>query len=30
MYMWTRSRDTTQESFRTSDNIINFRLKRVF
>ena len=30
IYMWTRSRDTTQDSFRTSDNIIDIRIKRVF
>ena len=30
VYMWTRSRDTTQEDFSTSDNIIDFRVKRVF
>lgn len=30
LYMWTRSRDTAQDSFNTSDNIINFRMKRVF
>lgn len=30
LYIWTRSRDTTGEPFKTSDNIINFRLKRVF
>jgi hypothetical protein len=30
VYIWTRSRDTTEESFKTSDNIIDFRVKRVF
>jgi hypothetical protein len=30
LYIWTRSRDTTGEPFKTSDNIVNFRLKRVF
>ncbi len=30
LYIWTRSRDTTSEPFTTSDNIVNFRLKRVF
>ena len=30
LYIWTRSRDTTDESFRTSDNIVNLRVKRVF
>ena len=30
LYAWTRSRDTTDEDFRTSDNMINVRVKRVF
>lgn len=30
LYMWTRSRDTAQEGFKTNDNSINVRLKRVF
>jgi hypothetical protein len=30
LYMWTRSRDTTDQDFATSDNIIDFRVKRVF
>jgi Protein of unknown function (DUF2490) len=30
LYIWSRSRDTTDEGFKTSDNIINLRLKRVF
>ena len=30
LYIWTRSRDTTDEGFRTSDNIVNVRLKRLF
>ena len=30
LYVWTRSRDTTDEGFTTSDNIINLRLRRVF
>jgi hypothetical protein len=30
LYIWTRSRDTTDEHFSTSDNIVNLRLKRVF
>jgi Protein of unknown function (DUF2490) len=30
LYIWTRSRDTTEEGFRTSDNIVNIRVKRVF
>jgi hypothetical protein len=30
IYMWTRSRDTTSEGFTTSDNIIDFQIKRVF
>jgi Protein of unknown function (DUF2490) len=30
LYIWTRSRDTTDEGFRTTDNIINLRVKRVF
>ena len=30
LYIWTRSRDTTDENFRTSDNIVDLRLKRVF
>jgi hypothetical protein len=30
LYMWTRSRDTLEEGFRTDDNIIDIRIKRVF
>jgi hypothetical protein len=30
LYIWTRSRDTTDENFRTSDNIVNLRVRRVF
>jgi hypothetical protein len=30
LYIWSRSRDTTDDGFTTSDNIVNFRLKRVF
>jgi Protein of unknown function (DUF2490) len=30
LYMWTRSRNTIEEGFTTSDNIINIRVKRVF
>jgi len=30
LYMWTRSRDTLEEGFRTEDNIIDIRIKRVF
>ncbi len=30
LYIWGRSRDTTDEEFRTYDNILNFRVKRVF
>lgn len=30
LYIWTRSRDTTEDDFRTSDNILNLRVKRVF
>jgi hypothetical protein len=30
LYIWSRSRDTTDEDFRTSDNIIDIRVKRVF
>jgi hypothetical protein len=30
LYIWTRSRDTTSEDFRTSDHIVNLRVKRVF
>jgi len=28
--MWTRSRDTIEDGFATSDNIIDVRVKRVF
>ena len=28
--LWSRSRDTVNEGFTTSDNIIDLRLKRVF
>ena len=30
LYIWSRSRDTTDESFKTSDHIVNLRVKRVF
>ena len=30
LYMWTRSRNTIDEGFSTSDNIIDLRVKRVF
>ncbi len=30
LYMWTRSRNTIDEGFSTSDNIINIRVKRLF
>jgi hypothetical protein len=30
LYIWTRSRDTTDDDFHTSDNILNLRVKRVF
>ena len=30
LYMWTRSRNTIEEGFSTSDNIIDVRVKRVF
>ena len=30
LYMWTRSRNTIEEGFKTADNIIDIRLKRVF
>jgi hypothetical protein len=30
LYIWSRSRDTTDEGFSTSDNIVNLRVKRVF
>ena len=30
LYMWTRSRDTIQDGFKTDDNIIDIRIKRVF
>ncbi len=30
LYIWTRSRDTTDEPFTTSENIINFQVKRVW
>jgi hypothetical protein len=30
LYIWSRSRDTTDEGFRTSDNIVDLRVKRVF
>ena len=30
LYMWTRSRNTIEDGFKTSDNIIDLRLKRVF
>jgi hypothetical protein len=30
LYIWSRSRDTTQEDFHTSDHILNLRMKRIF
>jgi hypothetical protein len=30
LYIWSRSRDTTDEHFKTADNIFNVRIKRVF
>lgn len=30
LYMWTRSRNTIEDDFTTSDNIIDIRVKRVF
>jgi hypothetical protein len=30
LYIWGRSLDTTTDAFTTSDNIVDFRLKRVF
>jgi hypothetical protein len=30
LYIWTRSRDTIEEGFSTSENIIDIRVKRVF
>jgi hypothetical protein len=30
LYIWTRSRDTTDQGFQTSDNIVNVRVKRVY
>ena len=30
LYIWTRSRNTIEEGFRTADNCIDIRLKRVF
>jgi hypothetical protein len=30
LYIWTRSRDTIDEGFNTSDNIIDVRVKRLF
>lgn len=30
LYIWTRSRETVDDGFRTSDNIVDLRLKRVF
>jgi hypothetical protein len=30
LYIWSRSRDTTDEGFKTSDHSIDFRLKIVF
>ena len=30
LYMWTRSRNTIEDGFSTSDNIIDVRVKRVF
>ena len=30
LYIWTRSRNTIEDGFKTSDNIVDIRLKRVF
>jgi hypothetical protein len=30
LYIWTRSRDTTDQGFSTTENIINVRVKRLF
>jgi hypothetical protein len=30
LYIWTRSRNTVEEGFHTSDNAVNVRVKRVF
>ena len=30
LYIWTRSRDATDQGFRTTDHILNVRVKRVF
>lgn len=30
LYMWTRSRNTIEEGFKTADNIIDIQVKRVF
>ena len=30
LYMWTRSRDTIEEGFATTENIVNIRVKRLF
>jgi hypothetical protein len=30
LYMWSRSRDTTGESFKSTDHILDLRVKRVF
>jgi hypothetical protein len=30
LYIWNRSRDPGEESFRRSDNVVNLRMKRVF
>ena len=30
LYIWTRSRNTIEDDFDTSDNIINIRVKRFF
>jgi hypothetical protein len=30
LYMWTRSRDTIEEGFKTTENIIDIRVRRVF
>jgi hypothetical protein len=30
IYAWTRSRETIEDDFATSDNIFNIRVKRVF
>ena len=30
LYMWTRSRNTIEQGFTTTENILDFQVKRVF